>query len=79
VNVTDPAQVVVIHNLKEMDEATSFEDTNKVAGGFGDVYKGRYMIRGGSGPFEYFGNVVAKKNRPSITTKPESARRQEVR
>ena len=68
VNVADPVQLVAVQ--AKMDE---------VAGGFGDIYKGRYIVKGGSGPFEYFGNVVAKKNRPSTSTKPESERRQEVR
>jgi hypothetical protein len=69
VSVEDSTQVVAVQEI--MEEAT------KIAG-YGDIYKGLYIVAEGEARFEYFGNVVAKKNRTSDGNKSETGRRREV-
>jgi hypothetical protein len=51
VSVEDSTQVVAVQEI--MEEAT------KIAG-YGDIYKGLYIVTEEEVRFEYFGNVVAK-------------------
>jgi hypothetical protein len=69
VGVEDPTLTVAVQ--EHMKEATAIS-------GYGDIYKGSYIIAEDGAPFEYFGNVVAKKNRVSDRIKPETERRREV-
>jgi hypothetical protein len=69
VSVEDATQVVAVQEI--MEEAT------KIAG-YGDIYKGLYIVAEGEARFEYFGNVVAKKNRTADGNKSEAERRLEV-
>jgi hypothetical protein len=70
VSVEDPTLVVAVQ--ERMKEA------NKIAG-FGDIYRGVYIVAEEGAPFEYFGNVVAKKNKVSDDgSKPDEDQHQEV-
>jgi hypothetical protein len=69
VSVEDPTLVVAVQ--ERMKEAS------KIAG-FGDIYKGLYIVAEEGAPFEYFGNVVAKKNKVFDGDKSEEEQRRGV-
>jgi len=64
VSIEDPNQVVAV------------QEKLQVSGGYGDIYRGRYIVKD-EAPFEYLRYVVAKKSRPSMRSMTETERRQE--
>jgi hypothetical protein len=65
-------------NIEDSDLVVAVQEELKVGGGFGDIYRGRYMVRGTT-PFEYFRYVVAKKNKSPSRRIAEPKRTEEVK